>query len=147
MPGPPISPSAPVAKHPATGGTTPGEVGHDHARVAIPPSAHGSPGHADVPPMWSAVAQRTHASGPQDTKADASHGYALVSEATAYRYFPDLPALLSYAFRVEEHETDLQVFTSSSDLRALTLASDDIERLVQGITVYRNTDERYVAGP
>jgi hypothetical protein len=58
-----------------------------------------------------------------------------------------LIALLSYAFRVEEHETDLQVFTSSSDLRALTLASDDIERLVQGITVYRNTDERYVAGP
>jgi hypothetical protein len=53
-----------------------------------------------------------------------------------------LMALLSYAFRVEEHETDLQVFTSSSDLRALTLASDDIERLVQGITVYRNTGER-----
>jgi hypothetical protein len=58
-----------------------------------------------------------------------------------------LVALLSYAFRVEEHETDLQLFTSSSDLRALTLASDDIERLVQGITVYRNTDERRVAGP
>jgi hypothetical protein len=56
-----------------------------------------------------------------------------------------LTVLLSYAFRVEEHETDLQVFTSSSDPRALTLASDDIERLVQGITVYRNTDERRVA--
>jgi len=55
--------------------------------------------------------------------------------------------LLSYAFRVEEHETDLQVFTSSSDLRELTLASDDIQRLVQGITVYRNTDERRVAQP
>jgi hypothetical protein len=58
-----------------------------------------------------------------------------------------LQALLSYAFRVEEHETDLQVFTSSLDLRALTAANDDIERLVQGITVYRNTDERRVAEP
>jgi hypothetical protein len=58
-----------------------------------------------------------------------------------------LQTLLSYAFRVEEHETDLQVLTSSSDPRALTTASDDIERLVQGITVYRNTDERRVAEP
>jgi hypothetical protein len=58
-----------------------------------------------------------------------------------------LRALLSYAFRVEEHETDLQVFTSSSDLRALAAASGDIERLVQGITVYRNTDNRRVAEP
>jgi hypothetical protein len=52
-----------------------------------------------------------------------------------------LRAFLGYAFRVEEHETDLQVFTFTSDLRALTTAGDDIERLVQGITVYRNTDE------
>jgi hypothetical protein len=44
-----------------------------------------------------------------------------------------LLALLGYAFRVEEHKTDLQVFTVTSDLRALTTASDDIERLVQGI--------------
>jgi hypothetical protein len=58
-----------------------------------------------------------------------------------------LIALLSYAFRVEEHETDLQVFTSSSDLRALTLASDDIERLVQGITVSRNPDVPRAAEP
>jgi hypothetical protein len=58
-----------------------------------------------------------------------------------------LVALLSYAFRVEEHETDLQLFTSSSDLRALTLASDDIERLVQGINVYRVAVERGVAEP
>jgi hypothetical protein len=58
-----------------------------------------------------------------------------------------LRALLSYAFRVEEHETDLQVFTSSSDLRELAVASDDIERLVQGITVYRNTDDRWVVEP
>jgi hypothetical protein len=58
-----------------------------------------------------------------------------------------LLAFLGYAFRVEEHETDLQVFTTTSDLRALTVASDDIERLVQGITVYRNTDERRVAEP
>jgi hypothetical protein len=58
-----------------------------------------------------------------------------------------LLVLLSYAFRVEEHETDLQVFTSSSDLGALTAAGHDIEHLVQGITVYRNTDERQVAEP
>jgi hypothetical protein len=58
-----------------------------------------------------------------------------------------LQAFLCYAFRVEEHETDLQVFTITSDLRALTAAGDDIERLVQGITVYRNTDERLLAEP
>jgi hypothetical protein len=58
-----------------------------------------------------------------------------------------LQAFLCYAFRVEEHETDLQVFTITSDLRALTAAGDDIERLVHGITVYRNTDERLLAEP
>jgi len=58
-----------------------------------------------------------------------------------------LRALLGYAFRVEEHETDLQVFTATSDLRGLTAAGDDIERLVRGITVYRNTDERRMAEP
>lgn len=58
-----------------------------------------------------------------------------------------LAALLSYAFRVEEHETDLQMFTSSSDLPALTAASDDIERFVQGISVYRNTDKPRLAVP
>ena len=58
-----------------------------------------------------------------------------------------LRAFLGYAFRVEEHETDLQVFTGTDDLRALAAAGDDIERLVQGITVYRNTDERRVAEP
>jgi hypothetical protein len=58
-----------------------------------------------------------------------------------------LLAFLGYAFRVEDHETDIQVFTATSDLRALTAAGDDIERLVQGITVYRNTEERRVAEP
>jgi hypothetical protein len=58
-----------------------------------------------------------------------------------------LRAFLGYAFRVEEHETDLQVFTFTDDLRALTAANDDIERLIQGITVYRNTDERQVTEP
>lgn len=58
-----------------------------------------------------------------------------------------LVAFLGYAFRIEEHETDLQVFTATSDLRALTAVGDDIERLVQRITVYRNTDERRVAEP
>ena len=56
----------------------------------------------------------------------------------------ELLAFLAYAFRVEEHATDLQLFTLTSDLRALMAASDDIGRLVQGITVYRNTDERLV---
>ena len=58
-----------------------------------------------------------------------------------------LRAFLGYAFRVEEHETDIQVFTVTDDLRALTVAGDDIERLVQGITVYRNSGERRVAEP
>ena len=56
-----------------------------------------------------------------------------------------LRAFLGYAFRVEEHETDVQVFMVTDDLRALTVAGDDIERFVQGITVYRNTEERKVA--
>jgi len=56
-------------------------------------------------------------------------------------------ALLSYAFRVEEHETDLQLFTSTSNPDELTAASDDIERLVQGISVYRNTDEPRIVEP
>jgi hypothetical protein len=56
-----------------------------------------------------------------------------------------LVALLGYAFRVEEHQTDLQVFTGSADLGALTAAGDDIERLLQGITVYRNTGELRIA--
>ena len=59
----------------------------------------------------------------------------------------ELLAFLAYAFRVAEHATDLQLFTVTSDLRALTAASDDIGRLVQGITVYRNSGERLVAEP
>jgi hypothetical protein len=50
-----------------------------------------------------------------------------------------LLCILSYAFRVEEYETDLQVFTSSTDLRALKAAGDDIERFVQSITVQAKT--------
>jgi hypothetical protein len=52
-----------------------------------------------------------------------------------------LLCILSYAFRVEEHETDLEVFTASTDLRALTAAGDDIERFVQSITVSGKTVE------
>ena len=51
-----------------------------------------------------------------------------------------LVCVLSYAFRVEEHGTDLQVLTSSMDLRALTAAGPDIERFVQSITVHGKTD-------
>ncbi|MGH3165446.1 MAG: hypothetical protein ACRDN0_06075 [Trebonia sp.] len=50
--------------------------------------------------------------------------------------------LLGYAFRVEEDETDLQLFTASSIPYGLSAARDEIERLIQGIAVYRNTDER-----
>lgn len=52
---------------------------------------------------------------------------------------------LCYGFRVEEHETDLQVFTVTSEMFVLTAASHDIKLLVEGITVYRNTAERRVA--
>jgi hypothetical protein len=51
-----------------------------------------------------------------------------------------LACILSYAFRVEGHETDVQVFTSSIDLRALTAAGDDIERFIQSITVHSKTE-------
>lgn len=50
-------------------------------------------------------------------------------------------AMLAYAFRVEEHETDLQVFAFASDPLPLMAAGAEIKRLVEGITVYRNTDE------
>jgi hypothetical protein len=80
---------------------------------------------------------------PQVAKAATSNlGTGL--RAARYRALDDkgsLLCILSYAFRVEEHETDLQVFTSSTDLRALTAAGDDIERFVQSITVYGKTGE------
>jgi hypothetical protein len=50
-------------------------------------------------------------------------------------------------FRVEEHRTDLQVFAVAAKVLELMAAGDDIKRLVEGITVYRNTDERRVAKP
>jgi hypothetical protein len=50
-------------------------------------------------------------------------------------------------FRVEEHETDLQVFAAAPNLLALMAASADIKRPVEGMTVYRNTDERPLAEP
>lgn len=56
-------------------------------------------------------------------------------------------ASLAFAFRVEEHETDLQVYAVTSNLLALMAASADIKRLVEGMTVYRNTLERRVAEP
>jgi hypothetical protein len=80
---------------------------------------------------------------PQVGKVTTSHlGTGL--RAARYRAQDDkgsLLCILSYAFRVEEHETDLEVFTSSMDLRALTAAGDDIERFVQSITVHGKTAE------
>jgi hypothetical protein len=84
---------------------------------------------------------------PQVAKATASHlGTGL--RTARYRALDDIGSLLcmlNYAFRVEEHETDLQVFTSSTDRRALKAASGDIERFVQSIAVYGKTDDRPVA--
>jgi hypothetical protein len=85
---------------------------------------------------------------PQVAKAATSHlGTGL--RAARYRGQDDnsLLCMLSYAFRVEEHETDLQVFASSTDLRALKAAGDDIERFVRRITVHGETDERRVVQP
>lgn len=91
---------------------------------------------------------RTGARKPQVAKVTTDN---LGSGLSVVRYVARdsgrLQAVLCYAFRVSEHETDLQVFTATTDLRALTTASDDIERFIQGITVYRNTDERRVAEP
>jgi hypothetical protein len=78
---------------------------------------------------------------PKVAKVATSHlGTGLRAER--YRTQDDngsLLCILSYAFRVEEHETDLQVFTASTDLRALTAARDDIDRFVQSITVHAKT--------
>lgn len=80
---------------------------------------------------------------PQVAKVTTSHlGTGL--RAARYRTQDDrgsLLCILSYAFRVEEHETDLEVFTASTDLRALAAAGDDIERFVQSITVNGKTAE------
>jgi hypothetical protein len=86
---------------------------------------------------------------PQVAKVATGH-LGTVLRAARYHALDDqgsLLCILSYAFRVEEHETDLQVFTSSTDLRALTAASDDIERFVQGITVHGKTDRQQVVQP
>jgi len=78
---------------------------------------------------------------PQVTKVTTSHlGTGLrAARSRAEDDKGSLVCILSYAFRVEEHETDLQVFTASTDLRALTAARDDIDRFVQSITVYAKT--------
>ena len=85
---------------------------------------------------------------PQVAKVTAEHlGTGLRVLRHQARDKGQLRAFLVYAFRVEEHETDLQVFTFTDDLRALAAAGGDIERLVQGISVYHNTDELRVAEP
>ena len=85
---------------------------------------------------------------PQVAKVTAEHlGTGLRVLRHQARDKGQLRAFLVYAFRVEKHETDLQVFTFTDDLRALAAAGGDIERLVQGISVYHNTDELRVAEP
>jgi hypothetical protein len=75
---------------------------------------------------------------PKVAKTSTSHlGTGL--RTAQYRALDDqgtLLCILSYAFRVEEYETDVDVFTAATDLRALTSAGDDLERFVQGITVH-----------
>jgi hypothetical protein len=55
----------------------------------------------------------------------------------AYRQREDesLYALLCYAWRAEEHETDLQLWTSCADLGRLQGAIDDIDEFARAITV------------
>jgi hypothetical protein len=45
-------------------------------------------------------------------------------------------AMLAYAFRVEEFETELQIFTGTPDLRQLGNALGDIDEFVRGLTVF-----------
>lgn len=57
--------------------------------------------------------------------------------AVSYRTRKDrLVAMLAYAFRVEEFETELQIFTGTSDLRQLADARADIDEFVRGLTVF-----------
>jgi hypothetical protein len=48
---------------------------------------------------------------------------------------PGLTAVLNYAWRSEEYETDLRVFTGTPDLGRLERAKPDIDELVCGITI------------
>jgi hypothetical protein len=85
---------------------------------------------------------------PQVTKVTTEHlGTGLRVLRQRVRDNGQLQAFLAYAFRVEEHETDLQVFAAAPSQLALMAASADIKGLVEGMTVYRNTDERRVAQP
>jgi hypothetical protein len=55
-------------------------------------------------------------------------------------------AVLSYAFRSDEFETDVQVFVSW-DPRALETVTGDIEQFVDGLTVYGNSSPAQLAQP
>ena len=47
-----------------------------------------------------------------------------------------LLALLGYAFRAEQFETDIQISAATSDLRQLGMALPEIDTFVRGITVH-----------
>ena len=49
-------------------------------------------------------------------------------------------AMLGFAFRSAEFETDVQVTTGTPDLRQLQKASRDIEDFVHGMSVYYNPE-------
>jgi hypothetical protein len=50
-----------------------------------------------------------------------------------------LVRVLSYAFRSEEFETDVQIFAGSASLSQLTTAYGDIDEFVRAVSVYSNT--------
>ena len=52
-----------------------------------------------------------------------------------YRKEPDLTGVVNYAWRVEELETDLRVFTACGDLGRLQAAMPAIDELIQAISI------------
>jgi hypothetical protein len=60
-----------------------------------------------------------------------------------YRKSPKnaLIGLLSYAFRSEEFEADVQIFGGSASPSQLTTANGDIDDFIRAVTVYSNTSK------
>lgn len=57
------------------------------------------------------------------------------------RHENELRVMLAYAFRSEEYETDLQIFTGAAPLNELTAAFGDIDDFVQGVSVRANSSK------
>jgi hypothetical protein len=52
-----------------------------------------------------------------------------------FKHGPDLTGVVNYAWRVEEMETDVRVFTASGDLGRLQAAMPDLDQLTNTISV------------